>query len=363
MLLVEKKRLTEQLSDANVLIASFEEDRLAVTEMMTEFNIVGLNYTFLGKGKNVRNDYWYWRASEDSLKKASCLVLIMSKTVFEEQNSPRKESFWFEAGYMEARGQKVIPFVLDIPRNEWDEYLGKTPIRQMQATNSLPDLIAQIEQTRPFKKSFFFDRTVAHYGNARVFYAEMTVLMNIRKDLVDGILQRLQILDDDEIQTRSDVLKLLQKEINFGVKLHRFGKECFIQHPYYSAYLEESKVLDMDCNALNQDNRFSLLSQNGNGNGYAIKVDFIIPNHEVLGVAVKPYMEINKNSPIRKADLLNLLKTESTQEVFEGKLDAKLVSTEKTERVYFNLYFDDDTMLIDCNDENIGKTCNYVYAK
>ena len=363
MLLVEKKRRTEQLFDANVLIAAFEEDRIAVTEMMTEFNIVGLNYTFLGKGKNVRNDYWYWRASEDSLKKASCLVMIMSKTVFEEENSPRKESFWYEAGYMEARGQKVIPFVLDIPRNEWDEYLGKTPIRQMQATNSISDLIAQIEQTRPFKKSFFNDRAVALYGNARVFYAEMTVLMNIRKELVDSILQRLQILEDDEVQTRSDVLKLLQKEINFGVRLHRFGKDCFIQHPYYSAYLDESNVLNMDCNALNQDNRFSLLSQNVNGNGYAIKIDFIIPNHEVWGVAEKRNMEINKTPPIRKEDLLNILKMESTQEVFDSKLDAKLISSDKTERVYFNLYFDDDTMLIDCKDEDIGKTCNYVYAK
>lgn len=363
MLLVEKKRLTEQLFDANVLIASFEEDRLAVTEMMTEFNIVGLNYLFLGKGKTVKNDYWYWRTCEDSLKKASCLVLVMSKTVFDEKNAQRKEAFWYEAGFMEARGQKVIPFVLDIPRNEWDNYLGKTPIRQMQATNSIPDLIAQIEQTRAFKKSFFSDRTVALYGNSRVYYSEMTVLMNIRKELVDGILQRLQILDDDEIQTRSDVLKLLQKEINFGVKLHRFGKDCFINHPYYSAYTAESQVLDMDCNALNQDNRFSLLSQNANGNAYAIKVDFIIPNHEVLGVAIKPYMEINKNSPIRKSDLVNLLKTESSQEVFEQKLDAKLVSLDRTERLYFNLYFDDDTMLIACNDENIGSSCNYIYAK
>ena len=186
MLLVEKKRLTEQLFDANVLIAAFEEDRIAVTEMMTEFNIVGLNYTFLGKGKNVRNDYWYWRASEDSLKKASCLVMIMSKTVFEEENSPRKESFWYEAGYMEARGQKVIPFVLDIPRNEWDEYLGKTPIRQMQATNSISDLIAQIEQTRPFKKSFFnrihisiINKCTSYTISIFIFYSKESISFNV----------------------------------------------------------------------------------------------------------------------------------------------------------------------------------------
>lgn len=363
MLLVEKKRITEQQFDANVLIAAFEEDKLAVTEMMTEFNIVGLNYTFLGKGKNVKNDYWYWRACEDSLKKASCLVLVMSKAVFEEANSPRKESFWYEAGFMEARGQKVIPFVLDIPRNEWDNYLGKTPIRQMQATNSIPDLIEQIEQTRAFKKSFFSDRMVALYGNARVYYSEMTVLLNIRKEVLDSILKRLLLLEDDEIQTRSDVLKLLQKEINFGVKLHRFGKECFISHPYYQAYAAESEVLNKDCTALNQDNRFSLLSQNVNSNSFTVKIDFIIPNHEVLGVAIKPYMEINKNSAIRKADILNLLKNESTQEIFEGKLDAVVQSGDRTERVYFNLYFDDDNMLIDCDDETIGKTCNYIYAK
>lgn len=46
MLLVEKKRITEQRLDSNVLIAALEEDKLSATSMMTEFNIVGLSYVF-----------------------------------------------------------------------------------------------------------------------------------------------------------------------------------------------------------------------------------------------------------------------------------------------------------------------------
>ena len=50
-------------------------------------------------------------------------------------------------------------------------------------------------------------------------------------------------------------------------------------------------------------------------------------------------------------------------EIFDSRLDAKCVPTEKTQRVYFNLYFDDDKMLLPCNDEIIGQTCNFVYPK
>ena len=363
MLLVEKKRITEQQIDANVIITALEEDKLSVTELMTEFNVVGLNYIFLTKGKSVQNDFWYWRTCEENLRRAGCLVVVMSRAFFAEENKARRDAFWYEVGVMEARGQSVIPYMLDIERSEWDGFLTKTPIRQKQATGDVSELIRQIEETRVFKKSFFANRDIAYFGNARVFYSELSVILNIRKEVVDGILERLKLLDDDEIETRGDVLELLHKELNFGIRLHRFGKSCFTEHPLYSAYVAEAEMLNMDCTPINSYNRFTLLSQNLNNGSYAVKVDFILPNHEVFGVAFKPYIEVGKNSAIRKGDLLKLLEQESTREIYEEKLDATVVPTEKTQRVYFNLYFDDDQMLVGCDDGEIGKTCNFVYAK
>ncbi len=363
MLLVEKRQIIQQQIDASVVIVALEEDKGAVTDFMTELNVVGLNYVLLTKNQNVQSDYWYWRACEDSLKKAGCLILIMTKRFFAPENEERRKAFWYEVGMMEARGQTVIPYMLDIDKTEWDSYLTTTPIRQKQAAGNFVDLIKQIEQTRVFKKNFFSDREIAYYGNSRVFYSEISVLFNIRKEAVDGILNRLKLLEDEEMDTRQDVLNILHREINFGIKLHRFGKSDFTEHPYYSVYKEEAEILNLDCTPANIYNRLTLLSQNLNNGSYAVKVDFIFPNHEVFGVAFKPYMEINKNSPIRKGDLLKILELETSKETFDNKLDAVCVATEKTQRVYFNLYFDDDLMLFNCDDQEIGKTCNFVYAK
>lgn len=363
MLLVEKKRIYEQLVDSNVIITAFEEDKLSVTELMTEFNIVGLNYVFLSKGKSIDKDYWYWKACEENIRRASCIVMVLSKTFFLDENLERRESFWYEVGLMEAMGKTIMPYFIGIERNEWDRYLSSTPIRQMQATNNIGELVAQIEQTRAFKKSFFRNREVAYYGNARVFYSRLSVLFNIKKDVIDSIFNRLMLLNDDEIRTKGDILNLLHREVNFGMKLFRFGRTCFIEHPAYTAYRNEAVVLDIDCNAINADNRFSLLSQNINNSSFLVKVDYILPNHEVLGVSVKPYLEISKNSVIRKGDLLNFLKHENGEEIFNNKLDVTCESTPKTERIYFNLYFEDDNMLVSCNDEKLGKTCNFLYAK
>ncbi len=363
MLLVEKRRIIQQQIDASVVIVALEEDKVSVTDFMTELNVVGLNYVLLTKSKNVQGDYWYWRACEDALRKAGCLIVVMTKAFFAPENEERRKAFWYEVGIMEARGCSVIPYMLDIDKTEWDSYLTTTPIRQKQATGNFVDLIKQIEDTRVFKKNFFNDRNVAYYGNARVFYSEISVLFNIRKEAVDGILNRLKLLGDEEMDTRQDVLNILHKEVNFGIKLHRFGKTDFTEHPYYSVYKEEAEVLNIDCMPANVYNRATLLSQNLNNGSYAVKVDFVFPNHEVFGVAFKPYMEINKNSPIRKGDLLKILELETTKETFDNKIDAVCVPTEKTQRVYFNLYFDDDQMLLNCDDEEIGKTCNFVYAK
>lgn len=362
MLLVEKKQITRQI-DASVVIVALEEDKLSVTDFMTELNIVGVNYVLLPKTENVVSDYWYWQACEEALEKASCLVVIMSKTFFAQENEDRRKAFWYEVGLMEARGQVVIPYMLDIDKSQWDSYLTTTPIRQKQATGSFEELIKQIDETRVFKKHFFNDRNVAYYGNSRVFYSEISVLLNIRKEAVDAILARLKLLDDEDINTTQDILELLHKEVHFGIKLHRFGKPDFTEHPYYSVYKEEAEVLDLDCTPSNVYNRFALLSQNLNNGSYAVKVDFIFPNHEIFGVAFKPYMEINKNSPIRKGDLLKILEFETTKEIFDTRLDAKWTPTEKTHRIYFNLYFDDDKMLLPCNDDVIGQTCNFVYPK
>lgn len=363
MLLVEKKRIVQQQIDASVVIVALEEDKFSVTDFMTELNVVGVNYVLLTKRKNVESDYWYWRACEEALRKASCLIVVMSTAFFAPENEERRKAFWYEAGIIEARGQTVIPYMLDIDKAQWDSYLTTTPIRQKQATGNFVDLIKQIEETRVFKKNFFSHREIAYFGNSRVFYSEISVLFNIRKEAVDGILNRLKLLGDEDMDTTQDVLNILHREINFGIKLHRFGKSDFTEHPYYSVYKDEADVLNLDCAPNNFYNRFTLLSQNLNNGSYAVKVDFVFPNHEIFGVAFKPYMEINRNSPIRKGDLLKILELETNKEVFDDKLNAVCVPGAKTQRVYFNLYFDDDKMLIDCNDELIGKTCNFVYAK
>ncbi|MBO5713505.1 MAG: hypothetical protein J6R88_04840 [Clostridia bacterium] len=363
MLLVEKRRIIEQQIDASVVIVALEEDKLSVTDFMTELNVVGLNYVLLTKNKSIENDYWYWRASEEALKKAGCIIVVMTKAFFAPENEERRKAVWYEVGVMEARGLSVIPYMLGIDKSEWDGYLTTTPIRQKQATGNFGDLIKQIEASRLFKKNFFTDRNVAFYGNSRVFYSEISVLFNIKKEAVDNILARLRLLEDEDMDTSQEILNILHKEIHFGIKLHRFGKTAFTEHPYYSVYEKEAEILNIDCAPQNTYNRFTLLSQNLNNGSYAVKVDFIFPNHEVFGVAFKPYMEIQKNSPIRKGDIFKILELETTKEVFENKLDAVCVPTDKTQRIYFNLYFDDDQMLFECNDEEIGKTCNFIYAK
>lgn len=369
MLLLGKERLAEQRFDSNIIITAFEEDYShEILDLMTEFNVLGLNYMFLGKGINIENDFWYWKSSEENLQKANCLVIVLSPTVFLPENAKRRESFWYEVGVIEARGKKVIPYFIKMDKKELGKCLEETPIRQMQATNNIEQVVEQIEQVRTFKKNYFTERNVALYGNSRVFYTKMSVLFVIKNEVLDRIYNRALNLEEDDIQTKNDVIQLLQKEINFGIKLYRFGKECFITHPYYSSYIDESKILNMDCYSVNEDNRFMILSQNPSV-GVTIKVDFIIPNHEIFGVSIKPYMEVSRNSIINKNDLKYFLECDLNNSEFLEKvaISDTFLNNQESEtsknRIYFNLYFGEDVFLIKFLDGDEEKTCNYIYAK
>ena len=361
MLLVDKTDIKDNYNDANIVVTALEEDLPNISPLLRGFDDAGLFYTTLVKSNHFENDYWYWRTGEEILKKATHLILILSPRFFKESNKERCEAFWYEVGLVEARGQHVMPFVIDIQKELWDSHLHKTPIRQKQATDDCEKLISTIEQSLSLRKKFFTDKSISRYGNARVFYSKLSVILNIEESLVEEMYRRLCALNDDEIKTQNDVLMLLHKEINFGIKLYKFGKECLTEHPYYTSYREEGLVLNYDCLSMKSQNRFILLSQEANNGYFPIRIDLLIPNHEILGVSFKPFMEVQKNSVIMKNDLLDLIRRENEES--SDIMDPVFENTPKTNRVYFNLFFGDELLLVNCSDSNLGKRCNYIYAK
>lgn len=55
MLLLGKERLVEQRFDSNIIITAFEEDYShEILDLMTEFNVLGLNYMFMGRSFKYR---------------------------------------------------------------------------------------------------------------------------------------------------------------------------------------------------------------------------------------------------------------------------------------------------------------------
>ena len=362
MLLVNKETIEEQVFDSNVIITALEEDRALVTDIMKECNIIGLNYLFLGKSTTVLDDFWYWKASEETLRKANCMILAMTPNFFKKENEIRRHTFWYEVGVMNGHGLLVIPYMINIPHDRWDKYLSKTPIRQTHATGNPEDLMQKIDATRVFRKKFYTDRDVALYGNSRIFYTKLTVLFRITDRTLERIFSRVEQLDDDEISSTEDVISYLQKEINFGTLLYRFGQDLNISHPYYQAYQEEALPLHVDCTPTSAFNRFVVLSHSTDDGVYTVKVDFIIPNHEIFGASFKPYMEIGRNSVLRESDLRDILTDDSGETLCRGKLDICPVTTDKTLRLYFNSYFDKDQIIVPC-DSVIGQTCNFVYPK
>lgn len=365
MLLVDKKRIASKRLDSGIVVTACEEDAELVADLTRRFAVLGINYVFLSKPKDSMHDYWYWRACEECLRAATIMVIVMTERFFSEEDGERRETCWYEVGAMDAKGYGVIPYFVGIPQSKWDDYLSRTPIRQTQATGDLDELIAEIERRRAFRRTFFTSGETAAFANPRIFYTEQTVLFSVPGSVPDAIVERMKLMDDEEIVERSDAVALLQRELNFGVRLHRFGRREFVDHPYYRPYKAEAVVQNTDVAAGGNTNRFSLISINVNKSAFVIKVTFVMPNHEVLGVSYKPYIEIDKSSPVLLSDAMDLLTLSAGGEDNIRHSDIVTADNGDKQRIYFNLYFDGEGMIVDTagEDEEIGKTCNFVYPK
>lgn len=242
----------------------------------------------------------------------------------------------------------------------------KSPVRDVQMSN--PDEIVEaIDKYLTLPKNIFRCREIDQFAQNRISYIRFLLLIDCRYSTINKIYQRLRnILDDFSLD---DTYALLEKSISTGLTLFHFGKKDHMTKPIFWPYMDETKLLMIDFpvrSALNKIHMYN--KENGelrddiddNDIISSMKMEFIIPNHELLGVSFQAFIQIEDNTILPK-DIKSFLLADGIKEEY-----IHVIKKNDKARIYFPIILAEDQMKmenIDYLKEEYGEVCSYFYPK
>lgn len=145
-----------------------------------------------------------------------------------------------------------------------------------------------------------------------------------------------------------------------------FGKLQLLNRGDFWPYFDEMNDLLIDFPVKSVVNKIKILKKEFEDNNEdsdvvaTIKMEFIIPNNEVLGATFKPYFQIDNNE-IKPNDIIELLRDDDVTEE-----SICVVKENSKRRIYYSMNVDEKRLENELRtdlEEIYGKMSNYVYPK
>lgn len=356
--------LKEEIKDASKDLFYFISVAKASSEkilfFLSELDSRGIRYFLSLKCEENLNNPVYLKLCEENIKRASVAIMILDDVMI---CTPEFLNLtMYECGIVTASAKKIYLVDNGISAKAMNEIFVQLPINSMQLSN-FTDVVATIDKYRTLPKNLFEKREINEYANGRIFYIRMIVMMDIRFGSLKKIYDRFSGYGD---VTMKDILDELEQDISTGLTFMHFEKEERRNHVCLWAYRDETVTVCRDFpvrNAFNKIKVFNSSFQNKSKDTDVVatlKMEFILPNNEMLGTTFKPFLQIDDNT-IMSNDLINMLLDDGVS------MDTiKVVKVGGVVRVYYPLNLGNHNMECDINDElslKYGKTANYVFPK
>ncbi len=346
----------------NLLFVSFsKEEAENLSDFIDVIKSKGINYFLaIHSNDNIYNPIYAMLCNDNLFKAKSGLIILDDNTLF---NQDYFNMVMYESGVILGQSKNLYVLNNNISKDGMEKYI-KSPINIVQLTNK-EKVIEAIDKSEYLPKNLFSDDEVNKYSKDRIFYISLLVMMDIKLGTVKKIQKRLNTILDEEISYK-DALKSLEDSLSTGVTVLNFGKSEIFKSPGLWPYEKETEILEKDFpvrSAFNKIKVFKSDFNNAEGDTdivATIKMEFIIPNNEVLGVSFKPFFQIEDNSIIPN-DVIELLVSDGL-----NKESIKVMPHNDNYRIYYTMNCDNGSMncdIIESLKNKYSQTCNFIYPK
>lgn len=343
-----------------LLYISLNESKLEeCREFLDELDKYGFNYYLYVKSKeNLDNDFLVEKSIYNCLKADVGIIVLDDETL----NDPQMYNYTMhEAGVL--IGKKLMLYNGGLSLESLNLF-SKSPIRDVQLA-SKENIIEAVKNFITLPLNIFKDESIDCYTRNRIFYVKFVVMLDLRYNSLLKIYERLSKVRDDI--TLNDVYTMLEESVMTGIRVLHFGQKISFENIGYWPYHQEMKRLDLDFPLRSMFSKIKTFKKIECGEKVdptdlvgSIKMEFVVPNNEILGVSFLPFFEIQDND-ITPSDLVTILVDDGLkkEQIVKKIVDDKV-------RVYFPLNIEDGRLFYDAKDdvkEEYSETVNYFYPK
>ena len=344
-----------EIIGSKMLITYLAEDAEKVNEITNALHERGVYFCALPKSEEIcaKNDYV--SNTEREIDSCKITVTVLSKAFFEERNKTLRNITWYEIGRVIGLGRKTVLYFLDIPREEVDEYIHRTPVRQIQGCRTAEELFTLVDKCNIMENLFYSDTEINKYASPRIFYVKLTTVFNVFRKNIETMRAHLNRFEHEQ-KSDKDVLAEFLQELACGCTVFRFNRKETLDKSH-APYLAEADMIPKDYPVNFKYTKPQLLEYSTANDIFAtVKSDLILPVHTILGVDFKPFIAIKKRSKFKMEHITELLKMNFNTDDLSVR-DVCTVTDDKLQRAYFLL----ELVTSDGAGLNVGEKVNYLY--
>ncbi len=352
----------EVLKDTDVvgsrlLVGYLEEDAAAVNEYLTRFQEEGVYFHAVAKSLESCEKDGYFTTIEREMNESRIAVFFLSQAFFAEKNKGLRNVVWYEIGFLLGEGKKIVLFFLDIPKEQRNDLLYRTPVRQIQGCDNFEDMMHFIDKNNVMHNLFYADSTVNRYAYRRIFYVRLTTVFHIYRDTLLQMKNDLNRFDEDEFDDRG-VVDAFLKELVCGCTVTGFNRKEELSEAF-RPYVQETEILPKDYPANYRFQRPVVLDFSEGQDIYVtVKSELILPVHALLGVNFKPFLGIRRFSRFRTEHLVQILKDNYHSADLKDR-DVAVIKDQNEQRVYFLM----DLSEIAVQAQPYGEKVNFLFPQ
>lgn len=358
MYIYSKEKLKDtEIIGSKMLLTYLEEDAEEVRKLTDVLDRRGIYYSAVGKSLKFCGKNSYISDIEEEIEGSKIAVIVLSEAFFEERNRDLQNITWYEVGCLLGRNKKIVLYFINIAKDELQEKLYRTPVRQIQGCSTQEDLLEFIEKNNIMENLFYTDSSVNRFAAQRIFYTKLTTVFNIYRKNITEMTAQLNRFGGEEYDEKT-VLNLFLQELVCGCTVLRFNRKEVLGKEF-APYMAETDIILKDFPVNFQYSRPELLDYSSADDIYAtVKSDFILPVHALLGVDFKPFIAIKKRSKFKSENILSILKRNYNSDDLSDR-DIYIKTDERLQRVYFLL----DLEIVDAKNSDVGLKANYLFPQ
>ena len=279
----------------HLILVCLEADEKKSEALRLELSKAGYAYLYFPISEETLARHDYLTEVTKALDTCSCLIPVITDTLFSEEATMYRNIFWFVVGYMQAKSPAgIVPFLAERDGTR----LSLTPLKNANLAVTGGEVIRTLETkfTGSLMKSHYYDNYLLnYYAYRRIMYRRLVLKMRIYEDAFLHICDMMEYEWGSNAENRLD--RFLASNLLCAYKVLSFGCENALE-PQFEPYRDEIHPSENGlASSIICKSSYTVLddADRASTNVHAeIDVEIVIPVHKLFGVYFKCYAALKQ---------------------------------------------------------------------